>query len=126
MFQWLLSKHAAAVSMQGKPIKIQWTGRAQRALARRARPLVVEMVLEYKCMPVKSVLFHDAAPGDCAATPVTDRIAICMQVRAPLRCETAGNAQTPGTVPTPPPKTQIPKQLWFDRRGSQWIGEFFL
>lgn len=117
-------QHKATASINGKPVEVRWTRRAQRLLARRTQPLIVELVLEYKCMPVKSVHFHEAAASGCRSIPVTDRVAICLHVATPARC-------VPGTAEAAEPAsrvtcrhTQTPKQVWFDYRRGSWIGTF--
>jgi len=126
MFGRLLPQHKATASMNGKAVDIRWTRRAQRLLAKRSQPLIVELVLEYKCMPVKSVHFHDAAPAGCRSIPVTGRVAICLRVATPVQCVAKpSDAVNPTSQATHPP-VQTPKQVWIDYKRGNWIGTFSL
>lgn len=124
MFSRLLPQHKAKASVDGKTVDIRWTRRAERALAKRTRPLVIELVLEYKCMPVKSVHFHDTDPTGCRTVPATDRVAICLRVATPVQCiaETPETANPAAQVTRP--RTQMPKRVRFDYKRGNWTGTF--
>lgn len=110
--------------MNGKNVDVRWTRRAQKLLATRSQPLIVELVLEYKCTPVKSVYFHAAPPAGCRPIPVTGRFAICLRVAAPVKCvHEPSEAVDPASGVTHP-RAQTPKQVWFDYKRGNWIGTF--
>lgn len=126
MFSRIPPQHRATASMNGKVVDIRWTRRAQKLLATRSQPLIVELVLEYKCMPVKSVHFHDATPAGCRYIPVTGRVAICLRVATPVQCVAKpSDAANPASQVTHR-RAQTPKQVWFDHKRGNWIGTFSL
>ena len=54
--------HAASqamVSINGRDVLIEWTRAAAAELARRPRPLIVEVELYFSCLVKKYVLFHE-------------------------------------------------------------------
>lgn len=54
---------SATVSINGRDVLVEWSPAAERALAARNTPLVVELELYFSCLVKKFVHFHDDAPG---------------------------------------------------------------
>ena len=51
------------VTINGKPVQVEWTAAAARALAAREAPLCVELELYFSCLVKKFVHFRDDARG---------------------------------------------------------------
>ena len=125
MLKRILAPHRAMAQINGKAVEVVWTRRAHKALARRGQPLVIDMALAYKCMPVKSVHFHDSVPDGWCTARVIDTIALCLRVEAPLQCSATDDA--PGRPFSEAiTRTATPRRLWFDWRRGEWTGRFDL
>lgn len=56
------------VSINGKPVRVEWTAAAARALDAREAPLFVELELYFSCLVKKFVHFREDARGYQTAT----------------------------------------------------------
>lgn len=54
---------SATVTINGKPVRGEWTAAAARALASREAPLCVELELYFSCLVKKFVHFRDDSRG---------------------------------------------------------------
>ena len=63
----LFGTSTASVLVKGKPLLVEWTRAADRELANRDRPLVIELELYFSCLVKKFVHFHDDAAGRVGA-----------------------------------------------------------
>ncbi len=73
--RWFHSyRHHRAIILNGKKLRMQWTGRAERAVCNRRQPLVIEMQLYFSCVVNKFVLFHHQAVLETIA--VNDKMQI--------------------------------------------------
>ncbi|GAB1235678.1 hypothetical protein [Ferrigenium sp. UT5] len=50
------------IEINGRLVSVEWSPAAARELARRTRPLVVELELYFSCLVKKFVHFHETAP----------------------------------------------------------------
>ncbi len=55
------------VTINGKPVQVEWTAAASRALEAREAPLFVELELYFSCLVKKFVHFRDDARGYATA-----------------------------------------------------------
>ena len=75
----------ATVSINGKPVIVEWTQTAARSLANRSRPLVVELELYFSCLVKKFVHFHDEAPRR-TTIQVADKLHLYFRAVASTAC----------------------------------------
>ena len=66
-------KRTASVVINGRNVSVEWTDAAARELARRPRPLVVELELYFSCLVKKFVHFHEEA-GDRETVAASDKL----------------------------------------------------
>jgi hypothetical protein len=56
------------VAINGKPVQVEWSAAAARALAQRTTPLFVELELYFSCLVKKFVHFREDSRGYATAT----------------------------------------------------------
>lgn len=112
-----------------KPVEVEWTMRAQRALESRAAPLVVELELYFSCLIKKFVHFR-AGAGSHTATRINDRLSLYFRPVMSTACsiDTAERlGRQPETeITTAAVRKIAPKRVWLDYRRGNWVGEFWL
>lgn len=126
MMNWLsrlmgYRESTTIIRISGKDVEVIFSANANKALARRSRPLIVEMELAFACFARKTVRFHEELPG-CELAYVTDQLAVYAHAVIPDRCETSQAANGPHAETG----RYIPKRLWIDFKKGQWIGEYSL
>lgn len=126
MMNWLSRLTAyrgstTTVRISGKEIEVICSASANKALAQRSRPLIVEMELAFACFARKTVRFHEELPG-CTLTRVTDMLVVYAHVVIPDRCETSQAASGLHAEAG----RYIPKRLWIDFKEGRWVGEYSL
>ena len=124
--RWFHSyRHHRAIILNGKKLRVQWTGRAERALCNRRQPLVIEMQLYFSCVVKKRVLFHDQT--DFETTEVNDNIQIAFRPIQAAACdpeEFARNYPVGRVLNAPAAIRMIPSKISIDFRKGRWQGEF--
>ncbi len=111
------------ITLHDKSLEIRLTAAAQKALARRDRPLVAEMELLFSCLLRKRVYFGESPE---LSTPVNDRLSVRFKPIMTRRCSVAeGGAAPPSErFPLENPRPYVPNWLAIDYRRGQWVGEF--
>ena len=111
------------ITLHDKSLEIRLTGAAQKALARRERPLVAEMELLFSCLLRKRVHFGESEED---STPVNDRLAVRFKPIMTRRCSVAeGGASPPSErFPLDNPRPYVPHWLSIDYRRGEWVGNF--
>lgn len=66
-------KRTASVVINGRNVAVEWTDAAARELARRPRPLVIELELYFSCLVKKFVHFREEA-GDRKTVAASDKL----------------------------------------------------
>jgi hypothetical protein len=66
-------KRSASIVINGRNVAVKWTDAAARELARRPRPLVVELELYFSCLVKKFVHFHEEA-GERETVAASDKL----------------------------------------------------
>ena len=66
-------KRTASVVINGRNVAVEWTDAAARELARRPRPLVVELELYFSCLVKKFVHFREES-GDRETVAASDKL----------------------------------------------------
>jgi len=124
--RWFHSyRHHRAIILNGKSLRVQWTGRAERALCNRREPLVIEMQLYFSCVVKKLVLFHDQA--DLETISVNDKMRIAFRAIQSAVCEPeefARNYPVGPVLNAPATTRMIPSKISIDFHKGRWQGEF--
>ena len=114
------------IQLYGKPVRVELTAAAERALAKRAEPLYTEVQLIFGCMVAKRVWFRDEANKD--AVPVTPKLSVWFR---PARYEKAcsfddiDNGAEASDYPVVGDRGRfVPDVLFIDYRGGKFIGDF--
>lgn len=116
----------ATIQLYGKPVRVELTAAAERALARRTEPLFVEVQLIFGCMVAKRVWFHEETNKD--AVPVTPKLSVWFR---PARYEKAcsfddidGGAVASDFPMVVDRKRFVPDVVHIDYRAGKWVGDF--
>ena len=120
--------HAASqamVSINGRDVLIEWT-RAAAELARRPRPLIVEVELYFSCLVKKFVLFHEQV-GDREVAVVNNRLSVFFRPVMSPACSIEAaellGRQPEADIPGDAVKKIAPRRVRIDRRKNAWTGE---
>lgn len=120
---------AAPVSINGKPVIVEWTQAAARSLANRSRPLVVELELYFSCLVKKFVHFHDEAPRR-KTIHVADKLHLYFRAVTSTAC-TMDVAERLGRQPDAELDTVAshklsPKRVRLDFSKGEWQADFWM
>jgi hypothetical protein len=114
------------IQLYGKPVRVELTTAAERALEKRTEPLYTEVQLIFGCMVAKRVWFHDEVNKD--AVPVTPKLSVWFR---PARYEKACSFDDidSGAVASDFPmavdrKGFVPDVVRIDYRAGKWVGDF--
>ena len=114
------------IQLYGKPVRVELTTAAERALEKRAEPLYTEVQLIFGCMVAKRVWFRDETNKD--AVPVTPKLSVWFR---PARYEKACcfDDIDSGAVASDFPmavdrKGFVPDVVHIDYRAGKWVGDF--
>jgi len=112
------------IQLYGKPVRVELTTAAERALEKRAEPLYTEVQLIFGCMVAKRVWFRDEANKD--AVPVTPKLSVWFR---PARYERAcsfddidGGAVASDFPMAVDRKRFVPDVVHIDYRAGKWVG----
>lgn len=111
------------ITLHDKSLEVRLTSAAQKALALRDRPLVVEMELLFSCLLRKRVHFGEAAER---STPVNDRLAVRFRPIMTRHCSVSETDGSPPSddFPIANPRPFVPNWLAIDYRRGEWVGDF--
>lgn len=116
----------ATIQLHGKPVRVELSTAAERALAKRAEPLYTEVQLIFGCMIAKRVWFRDEENKD--AVRVTPKLSVWFR---PARYEKACSFDEidSGAVASDFPmavdrKGFVPDVVRIDYRAGKWVGDF--
>ena len=119
----------ATVSINGKPVIVEWTQTAARSLANRSRPLVVELELYFSCLVKKFVHFHDEAPRR-TTIQVADKLHLYFRAVASTACtmDVAERLerQPEAELDTVASHKLSPKRVRLDIRKGEWQADFWM
>ena len=114
------------IQLYGKPVRVELTAAAERALEKRAEPLYTEVQLIFGCMVAKRVWFRDEANEN--AVPVTPKLSVWFR---PARYERAcsfddidGGAVASDFPMAVDRKRFVPDVVHIDYRAGKWVGDF--
>lgn len=112
------------VQLCGRPVEVDWSAAAGRALSERTAPLRVEMELYFSCMIRKKVRFEGQAQSHdfVSAGPLLQIAFRPVMTRA---CAVADYDEVPLTdFPIVNAAAFVPHWLTIDFRGQRWSGTF--
>jgi hypothetical protein len=116
----------ATIQLHGKPVRVELSAAAERALTKRTEPLYAEVQLIFGCMVAKRVWFSDKANKD--AVPVNPKLSVWFR---PARYEKACSFDEidSGAVASDFPmaadrKGFVPDVVHIDYRAGKWLGNF--
>ena len=114
------------IQLYGKPVRVELSAAAERALEKRTEPLYAEVQLIFGCMVAKRVWFSDEANKD--AVSVTPKLSLWFR---PARYEKAcsfddidGAAVASDFPMAVDRKGFVPDVVRIDYRASKWVGDF--
>ncbi|MDH3220244.1 MAG: hypothetical protein OEO19_11990 [Gammaproteobacteria bacterium] len=125
--RWL-NRHSyrQTVQINRRKVEVRWTGRAERVLRQRNRPLIVEIRLYFSCVVKKQVLFHRHSELD--TTVVKPGLEITFQPIASAACEPREFAASypPGrNLSQGRAARMVPKTVEIDYCQGSWEGSFY-
>lgn len=116
----------ATIQLYGKPVRVELSAAAERALAKRGAPLFVEVQLIFGCMVAKRVWFRDEANEN--AVPVTPMLSVWFR---PARYQKAcsfddidSGAEASDFPMVAERKGFVPDVVRIDYRAGKWVGDF--
>ncbi len=112
------------VQLDGKALEVIWSKRADKVLVARQVPLIVDMRLEYRCMPTKVVSFTDCAPDHALVAQVTDKLAVAWSETMQGHCSPLGRAAGSLKDPVSHAGRKLPRRLTIDFANGEWRGEY--
>lgn len=129
MFWPAQRNYSTEVQIHGKSVIIEWTPRAQAALAQRSHPLTVELELYFSCLVKKFVHFHEAVP-ERESVAVGDRLRLYFRAVTSTAC-TMDVAERLGRQPeteldSEAARKLAPKRVRLDHRRGAWTGEYWM
>ena len=113
---------STVVNTSGNEIEIFCSASADKALAKRDRPLVVELELAYACFARKQVYFHETSTNQ-NLIEVNGKLALQITTIVPDTCEATPKAQSTATITL---RNFTPKWVRIDCVKGKWVGEYGL
>lgn len=114
------------VSINRRRVEVRWTRRADAAMQRADKPLVVELQLYFSCVVKKRVLFHHGT-ADFDTLRVNDRLEIAFRPIASAACdpvEFAANFPGGRDLAAGHAARMVPRAVEIDYRRGSWEGQF--
>ncbi|MHB8697632.1 MAG: hypothetical protein ACYC9J_06265 [Sulfuricaulis sp.] len=113
---------STTVNVSGKEIDVFCSFRADRALAGRALPLVVEIELAFACFARKQVHFHET-PTSENVIEVNGKLALQITTIIPDTCDVTTQATDMARATV---RNFLPKWVRIDCVKEKWVGEYGL
>ena len=113
------------IELNGRPLRVSLSERAEQALARRGTPLLAEMELYFSCLIRKQVRFHDG--GSAAdAVSVSDRLQVRFHPVMSQACSVDANLDGPPLADFPIVHGERFSPGWLNigYEKGQWTGQF--
>lgn len=114
------------IQLHGKPVRVELSAAAERALAQRTNPLFVEVQLIFGCMIAKRVWFRDEPVTN--AVPVNSKLNVWFR---PARYQKAcsfddiDNGAEASDYPVVGDRRRfVPDLLFIDYRAGKFVGDF--
>lgn len=129
-------RFVAEVTVNGKPVVVEWSRAAQAALARRAQPLTLELELYFSCLVKKFVRFAESPAGSDTADAAARTVAVGEHLRLRFRTVTSTAcsidvAQRLGRQPEVEldgavARRLAPRRVWLDHRRGTWTADYWM
>ena len=115
------------VTINGKPVQVEWTAAAARALAAREAPLFVELELYFSCLVKKFVHFRDDARG-YGTVAAHDKLHLFFRPVTSTACtwevaERLGR-QPEMEIDSVALRHVAPKHVRIDHVAGKWVGSY--
>ena len=110
------------INISGSEIEIFCSASADKALAKRDLPLVVELELAYACFARKQVYFHETSTNE-NLIEVNGKLALQITTIVPDTCAVTSKAQSNTTIAL---RNFTPKWVRIDYVDGKWVGEYGL
>jgi len=122
-------RFSGIAELHGKPVRIEITERAVRALASYSSPIIAEMQLYFSCLVRKQVLFSEfdaATVQHGLLTTVFPGLYLRFQAVTTAQCRISDVDGKPPlqAMPIKKPEQFVPSWLKIDFRKDQWRGEY--
>jgi hypothetical protein len=113
------------VTLGNKPVRVELSPAAQRALDERSCALLAEMELYFSCLIRKRVRFRDAA-GDDGSAPFNEHLQVRFRPVMTAKCEIDNSGAAPPVTdfPIARPEAFTPSWLRIDYRNGEWLGDY--
>jgi hypothetical protein len=113
------------IQLNDKALRVTLSPAAERALAGRERPLLVEMELYFSCLIRKQVRFHEQADSPDAVA-VSDRLQVRFHPVMSQGCSVEGHLDGPPLADFPIVHGERFSPNWLDigYEDGQWTGQF--
>ena len=113
---------SATVNISGKEVEVLCSASADRALAKRDMPLIVELELAFACFARKQVHFHETSTSK-NVIEVNGKLALLISTIVPDTCEVTTKAKSTATTTL---RNFMPKWVRVDCVKGKWVGEYGL
>ena len=112
------------IQLLDRPIAITLTPQAEKALALRQSPLLVEMELYFSCLIRKAVRFYEIPSEDSVI--VSDKLHLRFRPVMTRHCGTDYEGEEPPLTDFPITRAEryVPHWLRIDNQNGEWRGEF--
>lgn len=115
------------ININDKPVNIELTKAANRAMQKRTTLLLAEMELYFSFLVRKKVRFYEKS-NDAEHTIVNEYLAVRFRPVMTQSCSISdvkeGDAPPITDFPIANPKAYVPHWLRIDFRSGEWCGEF--
>jgi hypothetical protein len=117
----------AIIEILGKPVQVEWSLAADKAMQGMEVPLLVEMELYFSCLIRKSVRFgHDAQAGNFIQAGPQLKVGFRSVMTRSCRVSDVEGEPPLEDFPVVRPEAFVPKRLRIDYSQGRWTGEFSL
>ncbi|GMR20433.1 MAG: hypothetical protein BMS9Abin36_1028 [Gammaproteobacteria bacterium] len=117
------------IRIHDKPVVVELSPAAQKALARRDTPLTAELMLYFSCNIVKKIRFYQTTPEDRDMVPITDKLQVFFNPVIKRACNTeelfAHSVPYSDFEVIDEPRF-TPKRVTIHYKNGEWSGEFRL
>lgn len=116
------------IIINGKPVRVELSRSANKAMQKNTSPLLAEMELYFSCLIRKKVRFYQQADvSDAVRARVSDQLEVSFRPVMTEVCsvDSAQGDEPPVTdFPIANPQAFIPHWLRIDFKKGEWCGEF--
>lgn len=111
---------STTVNISGKKVEVSCSASADRALAKRDMPLIVELELAFACFARKQVHFHEMSTSR-NVIEVNDKLALRISTIVPDICDVTTKTKSTATIAL---RDFTPKWVRVDYVKGKWVGEY--